>query len=651
MNRKIHASTHLIGFIKELKMTKTAKTSRIKPSHNDPKKDPTESQNAGDNPDTANIILASLDRTGKITSINRYGCELLGETEKGLVGRDWFATFLSPDVAKIKRPQVAALFSGGIPSHEIESLEHPVTTKSGIERMIAWSFVPALDEKGTVTGTIAAGLDITERRKALDLLRENENYLRTIIDFVQTALILLDAETHEIVDVNPAAVKLIGIDRNKIVGSVCHKFICPAEKGKCPITDLHQTVDHSERVLLTPDGNRTPVIKSVIPVSIKGRRYLLESLIDITDLKKAEDVQRENEKYLRTIFDFVQTGLIMIDPETHEIVDANPAAVKLIGSDRNKIIGSVCHKFICPADRGKCPITDLKQTVDHSERVLLTADGKRMPIIKSVTSISSHGRNYLLESFFDITELKKAEEELQKKSAELTRSNLELRHFAYIASHDLQEPLRAISGFTELLAKRYRGKIDERADKYIGFITDGTSRMQQMIQDLLTYSRVETQGHEFERTDSNAVLDQALSNLQVLIEENKAVVTNDPLPEITADRDQITSLFQNLIANAVKFHKPGVIPKIHVSARQDENNWTFSVADNGIGIDQKYEDRLFKIFSRLHTKSEYPGTGIGLAMCKRIVDRHGGTIWLKSAPDAGTTFYFTIPVKPVEGQP
>jgi PAS domain S-box-containing protein len=453
------------------------------------------------------------------------------------------------------------------------------------------------------------------------------------------------------VDVNPAAVNLIGIDRNKIIGSVCHKFICPAEKGKCPITDLHQTVDHSERVLLTPDGLRTPVIKSVIPVSIKGHSYLLESLIDITDLKKAEEAQRENETYLRTIFDFVQTGLVMIDPETHEIVDANPAAVKLIGSDRDKIIGSVCHKFICPADRGKCPITDLKQTVDHSERVLLTADGKRMPIIKSVTSISGHGHNYLLESFFDITELKKAEEELQKKSAELTRSNLELRHFAYIASHDLQEPLRAISGFTELLAKRYRGKLDERADKYIGFITDGTSRMQLMIQDLLTYSRVETQGHEFERTDSNASLDQALANLQVLIEENNAVITSDPLPEITADRDQITSLFQNLIANAVKFHKPGVIPKIHVSARQDENNWTFSVADNGIGIDQKYEDRLFKIFSRLHTKSEYPGTGIGLAMCKRIVDRHGGTIWLKSAPDAGTTFYFTIPVKTVERQP
>jgi PAS domain S-box-containing protein len=632
-------------------MTKPAKKGTIKPSQPDTKKSTASSRGAGDRPDTAAIILASLDRAGNITSINRYGARLLEEPETGLVGRDWFATFLSPDEAKVKRPQFSALFSGKAPSDGIAALEHPVVLKNGTARVIAWSFFQVKDANGTVTGAVAAGLDITDSKKTLDLLRENENYLKTIIDFVQTALLLLDAETHQIVDANPAAVSLIGVDRDKIIGNVCHKFICPAEKGKCPITDLHQTVDHAERVLMVPGGKQTPIIKSVIPVSIKGHNYLLESMFDITDLKKAETTLRENENYLRAIFDFVQTGLIMIDPETHQIVDVNPAAVNMIGTDRNKIIGSICHKFICPADQGKCPITDLHQTVDHSERVLLTTGGKRLPIIKSVTSIKSHGRTYLLESFFDITELKKAEEELQKKSAELTRSNLELRHFAYIASHDLQEPLRAISGFTELLAKRYHGKLDERADKYIGFIMEGTSRMQQMIQDLLTYSRVESQGHEFERTDSNASLDQALANLQVLIEENNAIITNDPLPGITADRDQITSLFQNLIANAVKFHKPGVIPKIHVSARQNENNWEFFVADNGIGIDPKYEDRLFRIFSRLHTKSEYPGTGIGLAMCKRIVDRHGGAIWLKSAPDAGTTFYFTIPVKTGELKP
>jgi PAS domain S-box-containing protein len=376
---------------------------------------------------------------------------------------------------------------------------------------------------------------------------------------------------------------------------------------------------------------------------------------DISDQHTAVRLLSENELYLKTIFDFVQVGLVLLDADTHEIIDANPLAVDMIGTDRSEIIGKVCHQFICPAQKGKCPITDLGLTVDRSERVLLTAKETRTPIIKSVIPITINDRKYLLESFLDITHLKEveteivalkeAEEEIKKKSEELARSNLELRQFAYIASHDLQEPLRAISGFTELLAKRYQGQLDERADKYISFITEGSLRMQHMIQDLLLYSRVETQAHEFVKMDSNESLEQAVTNLRVLIQENKPVITNDPLPEIIADSEQITLLFQNLIGNAIKYHKPNVVPAIHISAQKDEKNWQFSVADNGIGIDEKYADRLFKIFQRLHTRDEYSGTGIGLAVCKRIVERHGGTIWLKSKPDEGATFYFTIPLK------
>ncbi len=372
----------------------------------------------------------------------------------------------------------------------------------------------------------------------------------------------------------------------------------------------------------------------------------------------AEGMLSENEQYLKTIFNSVQTGLIVLNAETHEIIDANPLAVEMVGTDRGKIIGSVCHQFICPAQKGKCPITDLGQTVDRSERVMLRADGTRMPIIKSVIPITITDRKYLLESFLDITHLKEvekelvalkeAEEEIKKKTDELARSNLELQQFAYIASHDLQEPLRAISGFTELLVKRYQGKLDERADKYLSFITDASLQMQHMIQDLLLYSRVETQAHEFVKTDSKVSLDQAIANLRVLIQESNAVITHDPLPEIIADGEQITLLFQNLIGNAIKYHKPDVAPIIHISAQKDENKWQFSVADNGIGIDEKYSDRLFKIFQRLHTRNEYPGTGIGLAICKRIVERHEGKIWVKSTPGEGATFYFTIPLKKTE---
>ena len=172
--------------------------------------------------------------------------------------------------------------------------------------------------------------------------------------------------------------------------------------------------------------------------------------------------------------------------------------------------------------------------------------------------------------------------------------------------------------------------------------------MQQMIQDLLTYSRVQTQVHEFVLIDSNTSLDLALSDLQVATREHNAVITNDPLPSIYADQEQITKMFQNLIGNAIKFHKPGVTPNVHISAKQDKNNWIFSVSDNGIGIDPQYADRIFKIFQRLHTRDEYPGTGIGLAICKRIAEQHGGTIWIESVPGSGSTFYFTIPKRKKE---
>jgi len=359
----------------------------------------------------------------------------------------------------------------------------------------------------------------------------------------------------------------------------------------------------------------------------------------------------DNEEYLKTIFNFVQTGLIVINADTHTILDANPRAIEMLGVDRSTIIGNICHKYLCPQQKGTCPITDLGMKVDRSERTMLMPSGKLVPIIKSVIPIMINGRHYLLESFLDITALKETEDELNRKTEELARSNLELQQFAYIASHDLQEPLRAISGFTELLQKRYQGRLDEKADKYIGFITEGSLRMQQMIQDLLAYSRVETQAREFAKTDSQSSLDTALANLRVSIQENHAVITHDPLPEIIAEGEQITSLFQNLVSNAIKYHKPDVTPIIHIGVQKEGNNWQFSVADNGIGIEEKYAERIFKIFQRLHTRDEYPGTGIGLAVCKRIVDRHGGKIWIKSSLGEGTTFYFTIPVTRKEKKP
>jgi len=252
---------------------------------------------------------------------------------------------------------------------------------------------------------------------------------------------------------------------------------------------------------------------------------------------------------------------------------------------------------------------------------------------------------YLLAMLNDITERKQAEDHLKAALAELERSNKELEMFAYVASHDLQEPLRLVSAYTQLLMQRYRAKLDAGADPIVGFITEGVSRMQRLIQDLLAYSRVNTRPKAFGRADCEKVLVQTLTNLSVTIREQQAVVTHDPLPAIKGDEVQLGQLFQNLIGNAIKFRRQEP-PSVHLSARKTDDGaaWLFSVRDNGIGIEAEFYERIFIIFQRLHNRTKYSGTGIGLAICKRIVERHGGRIWVESKKDQGSAFSFTIPI-------
>jgi hypothetical protein len=234
-------------------------------------------------------------------------------------------------------------------------------------------------------------------------------------------------------------------------------------------------------------------------------------------------------------------------------------------------------------------------------------------------------------------------EQERHQGQELVRSNAELEQFAYVASHDLQEPLRMVASYVQLLERRYQDQLDQNARDFIAYAVDGTIRMQELIQALLSYSRIGTRGREFHRTDCQSALDRALENLRLAIAESKAVITHDPLPELVADSIQLTQLFQNLLSNAIKFRSDRP-PVIHIGAVQKDESWLFSVQDNGIGMETKHGDRIFAIFQRLHSRNRYPGSGIGLAISKKIVERHGGQIWLKSIPGEGTTFYFTLPV-------
>ena len=286
-----------------------------------------------------------------------------------------------------------------------------------------------------------------------------------------------------------------------------------------------------------------------------------------------------------------------------------------------------------------------RRRVDHWQgSVLVGRDGRRTHVdANGARTFDSEGRLVgSVLALHDTTERERAERLLRERTEELARSNHDLEQFAYVASHDLQEPLRAVAGPLQLLQRRYEGQLDARADEFIGHAVDGATRMQALIDDLLSYSRVGRLDDPKAPVQSADALELALKNLSVVIQETGAKVTHDSLPVVLGIPTQLGLLFQNLIANAIKFRSSDRPPRVHIRAEQAGDEWRFSVADNGIGIAQQYFERIFVIFQRLHTRREYPGTGLGLALCKRIVEHHGGRIWLQSTPGEGTTFFFTL---------
>jgi signal transduction histidine kinase len=325
----------------------------------------------------------------------------------------------------------------------------------------------------------------------------------------------------------------------------------------------------------------------------------------------------------------------------------NPNPILRLDSDgrilfANTASDAVLHEWRVAVDSrapDPWPATIRDALTSHSRTTVELVCADRTYIV-FVTPVPDAGYVNLYMS--DITARKAAEQTLTKTLAELERSNRELEQFAYVASHDLQEPLRMVASYTQLLAKRYGDRLDQDAKDFIGFAVDGATRMQRLIQDLLAYSRVTTRGAAFGPTDAQIALRDALRNLEAVIQETEAVVTQDPLPTVRADATQLTQVFQNLVGNAVKFHGEAP-PRVHVTVTAQDAQWVFSVTDNGIGIDPQYFERIFVIFQRLHPSHRYPGTGIGLALCQRIVDRHGGRMWVESAPGRGASFYFTLP--------
>ncbi|MGB9936822.1 MAG: sensor histidine kinase [Methanobacterium sp.] len=368
--------------------------------------------------------------------------------------------------------------------------------------------------------------------------------------------------------------------------------------------------------------------------------HQIELEIQNEELRRSRiELEKLHEKYY-DLYNFAPVGYFTID-RTTAITELNSAAADLLGFDKNGLIKTLFRWYIPP--------NYSKKFMEHYNQALETRKKQifELGLIRK-NGIIFYAHVEMVPQFedeltfkvavVDITERKKLEDELK-------RSNDELQQFAYVASHDLQEPLRTIASFTQLLERRYKGKLDENADEFIGYIIDASVRMKQQIEDLLEFSRVMTRGGSFKKFNLENTLKNIVYSLEVLIKENSAEITYNSLPEIYGDEKQIARLFQNLIINSIKFKKPNEIPKIHILAKKEGSNYLFSVSDNGIGIEPQYTDKIFTIFQRLHTRDVYEGTGIGLAIVKRIVERHGGHIWVESEYGKGSTFYFTIPVR------
>lgn len=373
------------------------------------------------------------------------------------------------------------------------------------------------------------------------------------------------------------------------------------------------------------------ISKKRTEIELEQHRQNLEDLVE----KRTGELKNQWKMAL-AIFEAFPEILYVVDPATHEVLFTNSTFKKLLGKDP---AGGLCYEefqgFEEPCDFCTDPIIlkDRKPYIweyhnpKFKQDFLITDQIIRWP----------DGRDVRFELAVDITKLKQTEEEL-------ARSNQELEQFAYVASHDLQEPLRMVSSYVQLLERRYKDQLDEDAKEFIEFASDGAKRMLTMITDLLEFSRVGTKGKTFEPTDSEEIFDRAVANLKVLIEETGAKISRDKLPLIEADPNQYTQLFQNLLHNAMKFSGDQP-PRVHVSAERDKDEWIFSFRDNGIGIEPKQHERIFIIFRRLHSREKYGGTGIGLTIVKKIVERHGGRIWVESVKGKGATFRFTIPMK------
>lgn len=588
--------------------------------------------------------------------VNASFCRMLGYTEEEMRATPWTA-MTHPEDVELDLEPFRRMAAGQLQNY---SVEKRFIHKRGHHVWARLNLSLVRDADGRPDYEIAVIEDITSRKRAEWELREREELLKTVLEALPVGVWVLD-RGGRVTNVNRKVAEIWGsapYTDPATYGGYRGWWVETGEPvradewGGARAVVRGESSSNEEVEIEAFDGSHKFLLISSTPIrndsgDITGAVTIN---MDITSRKQAEQAMRKSEARFRSIFANAAVGIALFDVE-RRLRRANAKFCSIINYQEEELRGRLYDSFTHPddlvVDRTRYDALMRGETDSYSvEKRYIRKDGR--PVWVRVTrSVQPRGQNLPEHSITiveDIDDRKRAEEERERLLAEVQRSNQDLQQFAYVASHDLQEPLRMVSSYMQLLERKYRGRLDEKAQTYIHYAVDGTRRMQNLIDGLLRYSRIS--GHlQLAPVDTNAVYAAAIANLAESIGEAGGAVTADQLPTVQGDETQLVQLFQNLIGNGLKYRKPGVVPHIHVSARREAGEWVFSVRDNGIGIDPQYFDRVFQIFQRLHTREEYPGTGIGLASCKKIVERHNGRIWLESTPGEGSTFYFTLPAE------
>ena len=598
-----------------------------------------------------------MDPQGQILSWNAGAERIKGYSAEEIIGHN-FSCFFPPEDIERGRPEEVLRMTAASGRREEQGMR---VRKDGSRFLASVTFTALRDSAGNLRGFSEFSHDLSESE-------ESGAKYRGLLEAAPDAMVVVN-QAGEIVLLNVQAEKQFGYRRDELVGQKVKNIIPKGFAERLVADGLRSAEDALAQQIGTgieltgrrKNGSEFPIEIMLSPLESTEGILVTAAIRDISVRKAAEKHLAQMEGRYRGLLEAAPDAMVVVN-QAGEIVLLNVQAEKQFGYRRDELVGQKVKNIIPEGFAERLLADALRSAEDALAQQIGTGielngrrkNGSEFPIEIMLSPLESEEGILVTAAVRDITMRKKAEAHLLQKVEELNRSNEELEQFAYIASHDLQEPLRMVASYTQLLSRRYKGKLDSNADEFISFAVDGASRMQRLIKDLLAYSRVGTRAKDLFDTSSEEALQQALINLRGAVEESGAQVTHDPLPIVVADEMQLIQLFQNLVGNAIKYQNPGT-PRVHISAARDgEKRWTFSVRDNGLGIDSQYFERIFGMFQRLHKREEFEGTGVGLAICKKIVERHGGSISVKSELGHGSTFSFALgeseksPAKPSE---